>query len=163
MDSKLSVPYLDQFVRRVCVVVPEYRGLRLKYPVGSLLLGLLLCECAGCFSQRSKEEWLKEHWHWIKEFWVKSSGQAVKANGTPSQSTISRLLSTFSEATFARLVYKEERSQLWQEWDNYLKASKADSISAKKKKEREATFETSPTVLCRWQGLKGLQELQDGT
>ena len=78
VDAALPVSYLDRFVRRVCVVVPEYRGLRLRYPVGALLLGLLLCECAGRLSQRSKEEWLKEHWHWIKKLWVKAGGQAVK-------------------------------------------------------------------------------------
>lgn len=163
MDAARQVSYLDRFVYRVCIVVPEYRGPRLKYPVGALLLGLLLCECAGRFSQRSKEEWLKEHWHWIKKLWVKAGGQAVREKGTPSQSTISRLLSTFSEATFARLVYKDERLQLWQEWDDYLKASRAGVIDRRKKKEQEAKTEASPAVLFRWQGSQGLQESRDGT
>lgn len=129
--------YLDRFVHRVCMVVPEYRGAKLRYPCGALILGLLLAECAGRFSQRSKESWLKKHWHWIKKIWVKGGGSAVIENGTPSQSTISRLLATFSEETFARLVYEDERRQIWDEWSNYLKKSKARVIGRRKKKAKK--------------------------
>lgn len=156
--------FLDRFVRRVCVVVPEYRGSKLKYPVGALLLGLLLCECAGRFSQRSKEEWLKAHWHWIKKIWTKYGGARVTEKGTPSQSTISRLLSTFSEETFSRLVYRDERSQLWGEWRVYLEKSKAGVIGRRKKKEgQEAQTEASPAILPGWEIAQGVRERSDRT
>ena len=164
MMAALQVSYLERFVRRVCVVLPEYRGPKLKYPVGALVLGLLLCECAGRFSQRSKEEWLKAHWHWIKKMWAQHGGQRVTEKGTPSQSTISRLLAMFSEETFSRLVYEDERQQLWAEWAAYLSQSKAGVISRRKKKEeKEAQAEAAPTVLFRWQGAKGLRERGDWT
>jgi hypothetical protein len=154
-------PYLDRFVRRVCVVVPEYRGPKLEYPVGALILGVLLCECAGRLSQRSKARWLEKHWHWIKKMWLAGGGQRITAKGTPSQSTISRLLSMFSEETFARLVYDDERRQLWSEWDAYLKRCKADVLGRRKKKASQE-IETSSAVLLRWQSSQGLQESSDG-
>lgn len=136
-----SSSYLHRFVRRVCVMVPEYRGARLLYPCGTLLLGMLLCECAGRFSQRAKARWLKKHWRWIKEIWERAGGEPIVEEATPSQSTISRLLSTFSEETFARLVYEDERKMIWAEWDAYLESRKpsgADSAARKKNQRSEA-------------------------
>jgi hypothetical protein len=127
------LPYLDRFVKRVCVAVPEYRGLKLRYPCGSLVLGLLLSECAGRLSQRSKEAWLEKHWHWIKQLWARGGGKQVSETGTPSQSTISRLLTTFSEETFSRLVYADERCQLKDEWEGYL--NRCEAATADKKKD----------------------------
>lgn len=128
-----SRPYLDRFARRVCLVVPEYRGSRLLYPCGSLVLGLLLSECAGMFAQEAKADWFKDHWHLVKSVWHKAGGTRVTEEGTPSQPTISRLLTTFSEATFARLVYEDERKQLRTEWEAYLKRCKAKTIARRKK------------------------------
>jgi hypothetical protein len=154
------VSYLDRFVRRVCVVVPEYRGPKLQYPCGALVLGLLLCECAGRFSQRSKEAWLKKHWHWIKKIWAQGGGQRVTEKGTPSQSTISRLLAMFSEETFARLVYADERRQLWEEWDAYLKKCKVGVISRRGKKEGQEAEATS-AILLRRQSSQRLRKPRD--
>src|SRR5437868_3538030 len=94
-NAEARSSYLERFVKRVCVVIPEYRGPKLDYPVGSLVLGILLCECAGRFDQRAKAKWLKKKWPWIKKLWHKHGGSEVEGDGTPSQSTISRLLSTF--------------------------------------------------------------------
>ena len=126
-------PYLDRFVRRICLVIPEYRGPRLSYPYGSLVLGLLLSECAGMFAQEAKADWFEDHWYLVKRIWHKAGGTQVEEDGTPSQPTISRLLTTFSEETFSRLVYDDERRQLGNEWEAYLKHCKAGTIARRKK------------------------------
>lgn len=169
MDAESRSLYLERFISRVCLVVPEYRGPRRTYPVGALLLAVLLCECAGRFAQRSKAKWLKKHWRWIKKLWHKFGGVRIEANGTPSQSTISRLLSEFSEETFARLVFDEERDQVWSEWLIYRKKCKAETLDRRKKKAgQRATAahaeasQAASAVLLRRKGSQGLQERRDG-
>jgi hypothetical protein len=157
--------YLERFVKRVCLVVPEYRGPHLSYPVGALILGILLCECAGRHAQRAKAKWLKKHWRWIKKLWHSLGGERIDAKGTPSQPTISRLLSTFSEETFARLVFQEERVQVWGEWRSYRQTCKAEVIDRRKKKERQGSenkaSQAVPAVLLRRQSPQGLPECGD--
>ena len=96
------------------------------------MLGLLLAECAGRLSQRSKAIWFESHWEWIVKLWEKYGGSPISRGATPSQSTISRMLTLFSEETFSRLVYKDERLQLWEEWDSYTRSD--DEIAKKKTK-----------------------------
>lgn len=170
-SGQSRMDFLERFVSRVCVLVPEYRGPRLSYPVGSLLLGMLLCECAGRFAQRSKAKWLKKHWRWIKKIWSKFGGERIEAEGTPSQSTISRLLAEFSEETFARLVFQNEREQIWAEWRSYRAKCKAETIDRRKKKARQGAKGTeapqaqgsqaAPAVLLRRQSAQGLPKRAD--
>lgn len=127
-----QVSELGRFVRRVCGVVPDYRGSKISYPAGLLILGILLAECAGRLTQDSKEIWFQSHWDWVVKLWLKYGGKPPRKTGTPSQSTISRLLSEFSEATFSRLVFQNERMLLWDQWDSYL-ADERQSSSSKKK------------------------------
>ena len=169
MPAGVQAPslYLERFVKRVCLVVPEFRGPHLSYPVGALILGVSLSECAGRLAQRSKAKWLKKHWRWIKRLWHQLGGERIDAKGTPSQSTISRLLSTFSEETFARLVVEDEQNQMWSEWRTYRQKCTAELLDRRKKKqqqesEREAG-QAVPAVLLRRQGSQGLPECGDRT
>ena len=131
MDSQAG-SYLDRFARRVCMVLPEYRGPRLSYPCGALAIGLLLSECAGMTAQEAKADWFEDHWHLVKEVWHRAGGMRVTNEGTPSQPTISRMLNTFSEETFARLVYADERKQLRHEWEAYLQRCEDEAADPKK-------------------------------
>lgn len=169
-SGQVRLQFLERFVSRVCVSVPEYRGPRLSYPVGALLLGMLLCECAGRFAQRSKAKWLKKHWRWIKKLWCKYGGPRIDAEGTPSQSTISRLLEGVSEETFARLVLEDEREQIWAEWHRYRAKCKAETIDRRKKKSRQGmaraapqakASQAAPAIQLRRQGAQGLPQRAD--
>lgn len=167
-NSQSRTRFLERFVTRVCLVVPEYRGPRLSYPVGALLLGMLLCECAGRNAQRSKAKWLKKNWRWIKQVWWQSGGKRFEAKGTPSQSTISRLLAGLSEETFARLTFDDEREQIWAEWRSYQQTCKLHLSEWRKKKAQQTAgamaapqaqaSQVSPPILLRRQGAQGMSE-----
>ncbi len=127
-----QVSELGRFVKRVCNALPDYRGSKISYPVGLLVLGFVLAECAGRLTQDSKEVWFQFHWHWIVKLWLKYGGEPPRKKGTPSQSTISRLLSDLSESTFSRLVFQHERLLLWDQWESYLKDESQDDTLKKR-------------------------------
>jgi hypothetical protein len=95
--------------------------------------------------------------------WVKNGGQPGREKKTPSQSTISRLLGSFSEETFSRLVYSDERKQISAEWDLYLKRSKEEVINRrKKKKARKRKTKPMPQYCFDGKARKGCKSAQTG-
>ena len=128
--------HLVRLVRRVCLVMPDFRRVdRVEYPAGLLTLSIFLAECAGCVAQKSKEIWLKEHFRWICKLWRKCEGK-VKTKKSPSQSTISRFEQGIDVETFSRLLAEHECADFDSEWKSYRKVCKAESLEKKKRRKR---------------------------
>ena len=144
--------HLVRLVRRVCLVMPDFRRVdRVEYPAGLLTLSIFLAECAGCVAQKSKESWLKEHFRWICKLWRKCEGK-VKTKKSPSQSTISRFEQGIDVETFSRLLAEHECADFDSEWKSYRKVCKAESLEKKKRRKRSGVL--SKAVRARIMGVK---------
>lgn len=110
----------------MCLALPDQRSARgLPYPSGLLLFGLFLCVCAGRQEQRSQAVWLFHNWRWIRQAWLEAKGKAFVRAGTPSQSSISRILAALDPKLIARLMTQFGRDGFLKEWGVYVEKSKA--------------------------------------
>ena len=80
--------------------------------------------CAGKTTQAGQAIFFEHHWRWIVRAWVQASGDKPKRDGPGSQSTVSRVLSTFKPRFLANLMTAAARKGFSKEWRDYVAKAK---------------------------------------
>lgn len=102
------------------------RGIR--YCCGILTFCLFLCESALAQVQSEKQIWIFENWDLIKNLWNLNAKKKNNRESSPSQSCISRFLSTVNSEDFTKLLNSFSRANFSLEWEKYREDLKNGGI-----------------------------------
>ena len=95
----------------------------LPHPIGLVVFAIFLAICAGKTSQRSQAIWLIYHWRWIVRAWIQANGLKPLRRRSPSQPTISRLLSGYDSRYLSDLMTRSACGSFADDWKDTIKKS----------------------------------------
>ena len=102
------------------------RGIR--YCCGILTFCLFLCESAQAQAQSAKQIWLFENWDLIKIFWNLNAKKKNNRESSPSQSCISRFLSSANSDDLTKSINSFSRDNFALEWEKYREDLKSGEV-----------------------------------